>query len=90
MDLEKVALEAVKVKIQEIFDEIIVSTAMDGKDIVIRISLPFKPIDLELSQETKNRIIKDVTSSYKDIANLDKEAQAAADELLGTNPQERA
>lgn len=79
MDLEKVALEAVKVKIQEIFDGISVSTAMEGKDIVIRVSLP---------QEIMNRKetdmeVTDITNSQF-IPGLDKQAQAAANELLGT------
>ncbi len=82
LDLEAVALEAVKVKIQEIFDEIIISTSMEGRDIVIRISLPDeimknKEIDKEVTDRTNLQFMPK--------SNLDKEAQAAADELLGTN-----
>lgn len=78
MDLEKVAIEAVKVKIQELFDEILVSTAMEGKDIVIRISLP---------SEIMNKVAADVDVSIPNAVggNLDKEAQAAAADLLGDN-----
>lgn len=87
MDLEKVALEAVKIKIQEIFEKIYIETEMDGKIITIRIILP-----PEIMNDTKiQEIIKFQTGNHPDnlkhIGNLDKEAQAAADELLGTNPQ---
>lgn len=91
MDLEKVALEAVKIKIQEIFDEIIVSTGMEGKDIVIRISLPD-----EIMKNTVNAVrIKSMEESdtynlNKLNEHLDAEAQAAANELLGINSQEKA
>lgn len=80
MDLEKVALEAVKIKIQEIFDEIIVSTAMEGRDIVIRISLPDEimknrpPVIMHTLLKDKPFVIN---------SDLDKEAQLAANELLG-------
>lgn len=94
IDLEKVALEAVKVKIQEIFDEILVTTAMEGKDIVIRIKLPD-----EIMKKTTEKILVGTGRSREEanynlehnpeIRYLDKEAQSAANELLGTdaNPQ---
>lgn len=79
MDLEAVALQAVKIKIQEIFDTINVSTVMEGRDIVIRISLPSEIMNsspIETMQRQPLNMIPD----------LDTEAQAAANELLGTQP----
>lgn len=87
MDLERVALEAVKVKIQEIFDEIIVTTAMEGKDIVIRISLPQEVMNKQEPPMiwAPGNILPTV---HKLLDNsLDKEAQAAANELLGNESQ---
>lgn len=84
MDLEAVALEAVKIKIQEIFDKITVSTEMDGKDIVIRIKLA----DEIMNNETSSIKIRPGEIPYSDheMRGLDKDAQAAANELLGTQP----
>ncbi len=87
MDLEKVALEAVKVKIQEIFDGISITTNMEGKSIVIKINLP---------NEIGNKIIippgfhsDDRGFAQNDATklDLDREAQSAADELLGVQEQ---
>ena len=83
MDLERVALEAVKIKIQEIFDKITVTTEMQGKDIVIRIKLP------EEVMNTKPTIpynLKFDDGSNKQLVGLDSYAQEAANELLGTQP----
>ena len=83
MDLEKVALEAVKIKIQEIFDKINVVTEMEGKDIVIRI---------KLTDEIMNKqspIINYPLGANKMgsvDSDLDLKAQAAANELLGIQP----
>lgn len=84
MDLERVALEAVKVKIQEIFDEILVTAHMEGKSIVIKIALP----DEIMNRETSHKVHIQAREEFTKNNNLDKEAQAAADELLGTNQQE--
>lgn len=83
MDLEKVAVQAVKEKIQEVFDKITVTTEMEGKDIVIRIKLGDEimnnhPDKLAVDLMTKHAFNTDL--------GLDKEAQAAANELLGTQP----
>lgn len=85
MDLESVALEAVKVKIQEIFDKISVSTQMEGADILIRIKLSdaiANNLDLWTPENPQSTL--SIFSKNKD---LDSAAQAAADELLGT-PQD--
>ncbi len=89
MNLEEVALNAVKVKIQEIFDTIQVSTVMEGKDIVIRISLP-NDIMNAVNNESANIGYDETGSPTKRIpikSNLDLQAQAAANELLGHNPE---
>lgn len=83
MDLEKVALEAVKIKIQEIFDKITVNTEMEGKDIVIRIKLADEIMNIEEPKFYGKGIPEIIREANK---GLDKEAQAAADELLGTQP----
>lgn len=89
MNLEEVALQAVKVKIQEIFDTVQVSTFMEGKDIVIRISLPSEIMNVDNPNVGYNTdgipVVKNNPNS-----NLDSQAQSAANELLGHNPQENA
>lgn len=83
MDLEKVALEAVKVKIQEIFDKITVNTEMDGKDIVIRIKLADEIMNFDQYRtNTTTQLPLNTGHKY-----LDKEAQSAANELLGHQPE---
>ncbi len=77
MDLEKVALEAVKIKIGDIFDKITVTTVMEGRDIVLRISLPSEIMKYKETDRTNLQFMGN--------SNLDKEAQAAANELLGLN-----
>lgn len=76
MDLERVALEAVKLKVQEIFNKINVTTSIEGKNILIRIELP---------QEIMNEVNSIEQSNQPAMPGLDKEAQAAANELLGRN-----
>lgn len=81
MDLERVALEAVKVKIQEIFDSISVSTVMEGKDIIIRVSLPEKIMNV-----TKATPLYDGAGTPNlghATVGLDQDAQAAAKDILG-------
>lgn len=82
MDLEKVALEAVKVKITEIFSQISVTTAMEGKNIVIRIALPEEIMNCEYKHvEINAHVSGPADNVYTN--NLDQEAQQAANELLG-------
>lgn len=88
MDLENVALEAVKVKIQEIFNKVAVSTAIEGKDIVIRISLPDEIRRNNTSYDAIDKSSISAMNTFKPSSNLDQEAQAAADDLLGNNLQE--
>lgn len=82
MDLEKVALEAVKVKIGEIFDKISITAEMEGRSIVLRINLPDEIMnthpDAIIAKVFKNSFSTTVFNN-----DLDKEAQQAADELLG-------
>lgn len=79
MDIEKVALEAIKQKIEEIFKKVTVSTVLDGRDILIRITIPN-----ELGQTPERMVIKPSSEfSINGSSNLDAEAQSAANELLG-------
>jgi hypothetical protein len=79
MDIEKVALEAIKQKIEEIFKKVQVNTILEGRDIVVRITLP-----TEIMQYPKeNYLVPRRDTSVATLTNLDDEAQKAADELLG-------
>lgn len=79
MDIEKVALEAIKQKIEEIFKKVQVKSSLEGREIVIRISIPNEIMqiqpELRISTPLDNRI---------NCGDLDAQAQLAADELLGT------
>lgn len=87
LDLEKVALEAVKIKIGEIFDKINVSVAMEAKDIVIRIGLPEEIMNQPVTGNIDRLVTPNMgyAGGSKNIQGLDKEANAAAQELLGND-----
>lgn len=89
MDLEKVALEAVRVKISEIFDKISVTANMEGKSIILRINLPDEIMNVN---KLLDKFPKTETATRATALNskLDQEAQQAQDELLGTQTQENA
>lgn len=88
--MEKVALEAVKVKIQEIFDEILVTAQMEGKNIVIRIALPDDIMNRVSVPQTTFMGAGTTNLGHATSGILDKEAQDAANDILGINPQENA
>lgn len=75
MDIEKVALEAIKQKIEDMFKKVQVHSSIEGREIVFRISIPN-----ELMQIQENPL-REVTGPSQ--GNLDTEAQNAANELLG-------
>ncbi len=79
MDIERVALEAIKQKIEEIFKKVQVKSSIEGREIVFRLSIPN-----ELMQIQENPL-RASGNSRPQISNseLDSEAQKAQNELLG-------
>ncbi len=84
MELEQAVLEAIKSKLKDVFDEILVTVAMEGKDIVIRIGLPE---DMMNKKESDKDVTDRTNLQFMPKSNLDTQAQSAATELLGIQPQ---
>lgn len=86
MDIEKVALEAIKQKVEEIFKKVVVSVESDNKSLFIRISIP------DQVSVASQKFIEPVLQSNKPIngntQGLDAEATTAMKELLGQDVQD--
>jgi len=84
LDIEKVALEAIKQKIEEIFKKVQIKSAIEGRDIVFRISIPNEIMQIQENPLRQNFTNINTNTASIASSNLDAEAEAAARELLGT------
>lgn len=72
MELEQAVVEAIKQKLIDTFKKVHIKTSLEGREIVIRISIPDEIMQTKLSPQIS------VQNS-----DLDEEALAAEKELLG-------
>lgn len=84
MELEQAVLEAIKQKLEDTFRRVKINVNTDGKQVNIVISLPDDIGKIESDMEVTDRLNLNAINAFKPNRNLDKEAQAAQDELLGT------
>lgn len=89
MDLEQAVIEAIKLKLTDTFKKVSISTSLEGRDIVIRISIP-EEIMLQPALSIRNMQAIDAVNLQRlnnndisPVSDLDIEAQLAHTELTG-------
>lgn len=82
MELEQAVLEAIKLKLVDTFKKVQIKSSLEGREIVIRISIPSEIMQI---QEVSNYKTGGGVPYLGHVIgeNLDTEAEAAAKELLG-------
>lgn len=83
MELEQAVLEAIKLKLVDTFKKVQIKTSVEGREIVIRISIPNEIMQVQELKYSPQHMIPTGEATITGLTNLDEEAQKAANELLG-------